>query len=190
MDMDLDDDVTRLLNVWREGSKDVLDKLIPLIYEELRRIAAAHLRRERPDHTLQPTALIHEAYLRLVQGNQPVWHSRVHFYAIASRIMRQVLVDTARKHQAVKRGQGAKADLNDAMAVVWERDVELLELDDALKALAQTDDRMCKVIEMKYFGGLTREEIAEVTRTSEATVGRDLRLAEAWLRRKMGVARK
>src|ERR1051325_5663458 len=159
--MDADGDVTRLLNEWKEGNEAVLSELIPLIYDELRRIAATHLRRERPDHTLQPTALIHEAYLRLIQGNQTAGHSRVHFFAIASRIMRQILVDAARKYQSEKRGRGAKAVFTDAMGVVWERNVELMQLDDALEALARVDERKCKVIEMKYFGGLSREEIAE-----------------------------
>jgi RNA polymerase sigma factor (TIGR02999 family) len=188
--MDADGDVTRLLNEWKEGNELVFSELIPLIYDELRRIAAAHLRRERPDHTLQPTALIHEAYLRLIQGNQPLWHSRVHFFAIASRIMRQILVDAARKHQAEKRPHGPKAELQDAAVPVWERDAALLQLDEAIAALSQVDERKCRVIEMKYYGGLTREEIAEVMGTSEATVGRDLRLAEAWLRRRMGAERR
>jgi RNA polymerase sigma factor (TIGR02999 family) len=186
--MDADPDLTSLLIAWKEGDTEALHELMPLVYHELRRIAAAHLRRERPDHTLQPTALIHEAYLRLIQGKQPAWQSRVHFFAIASRIMRQILVDAARKHQAEKRGGGAQAELADAKALAWERDVEVLQLDAALAALALVDDRKCRMIEMKYFGGLTREEIAEALGISNATVGRDIRFAEAWLHREMGSA--
>jgi RNA polymerase sigma-70 factor, ECF subfamily len=181
-------EVTRLLAAWRDGNNHALDALIPLVYDELHRIAAAHLRRERPGHTLQPTALIHEAYIRLMQGEQPQWESRVHFFGIASHVMRHILVDAARKTQAGKRGGGPKPSLGDMVAVAPERDVDLLKLDDALEALAKLDDRKCQTIEMKYFGGLTREEIAEAMGMSVATVGRDLRLAEAWLRREMATA--
>jgi RNA polymerase sigma factor (TIGR02999 family) len=178
-------DITRLLAAWKKGDKDALDALMPVVYDELRRIAAAHLRRERLGHTLQPTALIHEAYMRLMQGDQPRWADRVHFFAVTARIMRRILIDAARKRHAGKRGHGVKTDLTDGMSVAWQRDVDLLQLDNALEALARIDERKCRVIEMKYFGGLTREEIAESLGTSDATVGRDTRLAEAWLRREI-----
>lgn len=177
--------VTRLLLAWKNGDDAAVEALMPLVYAELRRIAAAHLRRERPDHTLQPTALIHEAYLRLLNQDQPVWGSRLHFFAFASRIMRQVLVDSARKHRAGKRGHGAATRLTDAMAVAWEPAADLLQLNEALSMLAEIDDRKCRVIEMKYFGGLSRSEIAEALGVSDATVGRYTRLAEAWLSRQM-----
>jgi RNA polymerase sigma factor (TIGR02999 family) len=178
-------DVTRLLAAWKEGDKDALDALMQVVYDELRRIATAHLRRERPGHTLQPTALIHEAYMRLMQGDKPHCSNRVHFFAVTARIMRRVLIDATRKHRAEKRGQRFRTDLTDNMAAVWQRDVDLLELDAALEGLAKVDERKCRVIEMKYFGGLTREEIAASLGTSDATVGRDIRLAEAWLRREI-----
>jgi RNA polymerase sigma-70 factor, ECF subfamily len=181
-------DVTHLLVAWKGGNNDALNTLMPLVYGELRRIAASHLRRERPGHTLQPTALIHEAYLRMVQSRQPQWEDRIHFFGIASRVMRNILVDSARRSRAQKRGGGAIVDAEDVDGVAAQRDLDLLRLDDALNTLAELDERKCRAIEMKYFGGLSREEIAGALGTSPATVGRELRLAEAWLRRETGVA--
>lgn len=179
-------DVTRLLLSWKDGDEQALQQLMPLVYSELRRIAEVHLRRERPGHTLQPTALIHEAYLKLAKQGMPDWQSRAHFFGIASRIMRQVLVDWARKNYAAKRGgEGAKVQLDEASAVSGERGSELLALDDALNALAKFDERGSRAVEMKYFGGLPLDEIAEALGVSVPTVGRDLRAAEAWLRRSL-----
>ena len=178
-------DVTRLLVAWHKGDEDAQHRLMPLVYQELRRIATAHLRRERPNHTLEPTALIHEAYLRLVEQEQPAWNSRLHFFAIASRLMRQVLVDAARARRSAKRGQGNKADLSEGMAVTYQGNVDLLQLDSALEELARIDERKCRAIEMKYFGGLTRLEIAAALGSSSATVGRDIQFAEAWLKRQL-----
>jgi RNA polymerase sigma factor (TIGR02999 family) len=180
--------VTGLLVAWKDGNEEALNALMPLVYSELRRIAAAHLRRERPDHTLQPTALIHEAYLRMVDCHRPEWEDRVHFFGIASRLMRNILVDAARKSRAEKRGGGVKIQLETLAAAVPEREMDLLRLDDALKDLGKFDERKCQAIEMKYFGGLSRDEIAKALGASPATVGRDLRLAEAWLRRELGTA--
>ncbi|MCX6626236.1 MAG: sigma-70 family RNA polymerase sigma factor [Candidatus Solibacter sp.] len=178
-------DVTGLLAAWKGGNEEAFRALMPLVYGELRRIAASHLRRERPDHTLQPTALIHEAYLRMVGGQQPQWEDRVHFFGIASRLMRNILVDAARKNRAEKRGGGAKEQLEDLVVVAPERGFDLVRLDDALKDLGRFDERKCQAIEMKYFGGLSRDEIASALGTSPASVGRDLRFAEAWLRREL-----
>jgi RNA polymerase sigma factor (TIGR02999 family) len=181
-------DVTGLLLAWKGGDHQAFDALMPLVYAELRRIAAAHLRRERPDHTLQPTALIHEAYLRLADGKPPQWEGRVHFFSIASRLMRNILVDAARKSHAEKRGSGAKAQLDTLADIAAEKEVDLLRLDDALKDLARLDERKCHAVEMKYFGGMSRDEIAKALGTSSATVGRDLRMAEAWLRRELSAS--
>lgn len=181
-------DVTGLLAAWKDGSEEAFHALMPLVYSELRRIAASHLRRERPDHTLQPTALIHEAYLRMVHGQKPQWEDRVHFFGIASRLMRNILVDASRKSRAEKRGGGAKVQLETLVVVAPQQEMDLLRLDEALKDLGRLDERKCQTIEMKYFGGLSRDEIAKALGTSPATVGRDLRLAEAWLRRELGAA--
>jgi RNA polymerase sigma factor (TIGR02999 family) len=178
--------LTNLLLEWRGGDAAALEKLMPLVYGELRRIAEHYLRRERADHTLQPTALIHEAYLRMAQSGMPDWQNRAHFFGVSSRIMRQVLVDWARRNYAGKRGgDAAKVNLDDAIVVSHERGSELLALDDALTALAQFDERGCRAVEMKYFGGLKLEEIAEALGVSVPTVTRDLRAAEAWLRREL-----
>lgn len=181
-------DVTVLLAAWRDGSGAALEELMPLVYGELRRIAEHHIRRERPGHTLQPTALIHEAYLRLLQGGrQPSWENRVHFFGVASRLMRQVLVDWARRTQSQKRGgEAAKVSLEEAVAVAPDSGSTLIALDEALTALAEFDERACRTVEMKYFGGLTIEETAAALGVSVATVSRTLRVAEAWLRSRLG----
>jgi RNA polymerase sigma factor (TIGR02999 family) len=183
---DQPDDITRLLNQWREGDHAALEAMTPLIYAELRKIAAAYMQRERDQVTLQPTALIHEAHVRLVDQTVPAFHSRTHFFGIAARLMRQVLVDFARSRQAVKRGEGQKAALTDAMAIAVEPSAELLDLNEALDRLAATDERKAKVIELSYFGGLSYGEVAEALDISIATVKRDLTAAETWLRQALG----
>lgn len=152
-----------------------------VVYSELHRLAAARLRNERAGHTLQPTALIHEAYLKLVGHDQRQWHSRAHFFSVASRIMREILVDNARKYRAGKRGHGKKTLIDAAVSLAAERGRSLEQLDDALKELSRFDERKGRLIELKYFGGLTGEEISEVLDISISTITRELRLAEAWL---------
>lgn len=180
-------DVTQLLRQWSQGDSAALDELTPLIYRELHQRARNFLRRERPDHTLQPTALIHEVYLRLVGGESPQhWQNRAHFFAIASRIMRQILVDHARRRGREKRGSGeAHLSLDEAITPSASKDADLLALDDALAKLEAFDARKCTVVEMRYFGGCTVEETAEALGISTITVIRETRVAEAWLRRAM-----
>ncbi|HKG22909.1 MAG TPA: sigma-70 family RNA polymerase sigma factor [Blastocatellia bacterium] len=180
------DDVTRLLLDWSRGDRAALDQLMPVVYDELRKIAQSYLKGERPAHTLQPTALIHEAYVRLIAQNIPAWQSRAHFYGIAAQLMRQILVDHARGYNAAKRGGGQKLSLDDATIFSEERASDLVALDDALAALAALDQRKCRVIELRYFGGMSVEETAEALGVSVATVGRELRLAQAWLHREVG----
>lgn len=178
--------VTRLLADWKAGSDAALEQLTPLVYRELRRLADSYLRRERADHTLQPTALIHEAYLRMVDQSLPQWQSRSHFYGIAARLMRQILVDYARGRAAAKRGSAEDClPLDEAAVFSKDRPDSLVALDDALTALAEFDERKCRVIELRYFGGLSAEETSEALGISVATVGRELRMAEAWLHREM-----
>jgi RNA polymerase sigma factor (TIGR02999 family) len=179
-------DVTKLLVDWSKGNQAALDELAPLVYRDLHQRARGYLRQERPDHTLQPTALIHEAYLRLVTDSPPEWNGRAHFYAVASRVMRQILVDHARRHQAGKRGSGVPGvSLDEALVPAQSESAELMALDEALQKLAAFDERKCKVVEMRYFGGCTVEETAEALGIAGITVMRDMRLAEAWLRRAM-----
>jgi RNA polymerase sigma factor (TIGR02999 family) len=174
--------VTQLLLAWRNGDQEALEQLTPLLYGELRRLAESYLRRERRDHTLQATALVNEAFLQLL-GNQSVdWQNRAHFFGIAARLMRRILVDHARAHVATKRGSGQDAlPLNEALAVPGGHSPEVVALDDALSDLAQFDARKSRVVELRYFGGLSIEETAEVVGISMATVRRELRMAEAWL---------
>jgi len=178
-------DVTRWLQAWSGGDESALEQLVPLVYGELHRRARQFLRRERAGHSLQPTALIHEAYLRLV-GSKPVdWHSRSHFYALSSRLMRQVLVDHARSRRRHKRGGGAVPVSFDDACMGRHQDVDVVRLDEALRALAETDERKSRVIELRFFGGLSVEETANVLEVSPQTVLRDWRLARAWLQREM-----
>ena len=178
--------VTQILQAWSDGDREALDKLIPIVYEELRRQAARYLRRERPGHTLQTTALIHEAYLRLIDQKDVRWRNRAHFFAVAASLMRRILVDHARKGQAAKRGGPAvKLPLGEAAAVTSGRDMNLVALDEALTRLAAIEERKSRVVELKYFGGLSTEEAAEVLGVSPATVRHDWSLAKAWLRREI-----
>jgi RNA polymerase sigma factor (TIGR02999 family) len=181
-------EISQLLLGWREGDRKALDALLPIVYKELRRLAHFQLRQERPDHTLQSSALVHEAYLRLVGLNAPQWESRSHFFAIAAQLMRQILVDYARRRGAGKRGGGVGTlSLEDAemLAPGKEKDLDVVALDDALKALAQIDARKAQVVELRFFGGLNFDQTAEVLRVSAATVARDWSTARAWLHREM-----
>lgn len=175
-------EVTQLLAQLRAGDRDAESKLMPLVYVELRRLAAYYMRGERADHTLQPTALVHEAYIRLIKMNKVDWQSRSHFFATAATAMRRILVDHARAHQANKReGLRDAISLDKALVVSPARSAELIALDDALHRLAKFDARQSKIVELRYFGGLSDEEIAAVLDISTRTVKRDWRAAKAWL---------
>jgi RNA polymerase sigma factor (TIGR02999 family) len=178
--------VSQLLLAWSEGDKAAMDQLMPLVYGELRRLAKQHMRRERAGHTLQTTALIHEAYLRLIGAGQARLENRRHFFAAASRLMRQVLVDLARERGSHKRGgEARRVSLDNALVVTKQRDEELLALDEALLALAEFDARKSQVVELRFFGGLSVEETAESLEVSVETVHRDWRLARSWLLRRL-----
>jgi RNA polymerase sigma-70 factor, ECF subfamily len=181
-------EITELLAEARRGNRDALNRLVPLVNGELRRIARVRLRAERPGHTLQPTDLIHEAYLRLLRGSQPEWESRTHFFSIAARLMRQILTDHARARASAKRGWDATVTLEYARDFALQPPSALIALDDALESLVQVDPRKSRAIELRYFGGLSLEELAMVLDISVATARRDLRMGEAWLRREIGVA--
>jgi RNA polymerase sigma-70 factor, ECF subfamily len=174
---------TRLLIEWRQGDQAALDALLPKVYEQLRHIAARQMSRERPDHTLQATALVHEAWMQLAGAAKIDWQDRAHFVAVAARVMRQILVHYARTRNAEKRGSGAvRLELNEAIdSRVASRECDLLGLDDALDKLAANDERKARIIEMAYFGGLTHEEMATVLGVSVRTVRRDLQVAHAFL---------
>ena len=174
-------DVTRLLHNWSCGDKEALNQLVPLIYRELRSLAAAFLRRERHDHTLQPTALVHEAFLRLVGQTRIDCRNRAQFFGIAANLMRQILVNHARRHGAAKRGGGNRVTLDDAMVATQPRADQLIALDDALEKLALLDPRQSRIVELRFFGGLTEDEIAEIVGVSPFTVKRDWRIARAVL---------
>ena len=179
-------EITRLLLAWSKGDREALDRLFPLVYAELRRLAKSYMRKERAGHTLQTTALIHEAYLRLIDAGQVEWRNRAHFFGVAARAMRQILVEMARERGCQKRGGGARrASLDEAMAIGAGLDEDLVALDEALEALAQFDARKAQVVEMRFFGGLTEEEIAAALDVSPETVRRDWRLARSWLRRRL-----
>jgi len=179
-------EITQLLHRWHEGDPDALDQLMPVVYQELRKLADSYLRGERSDHTLQPTALINEAYLRLIKQDFPEWQSRKHFYGVAAQLMRQILVEHARAHATAKRGGGAQIiSLDGEVFFSQEQAADLVALDDALTALAGFDERKARVVELRYFGGFSIEEIANALDISVATVGRELRMAQVWLRREM-----
>lgn len=178
--------VTQLLNDWNEGDKTVLDQLIPIVYEELRRQASKYLRRERVGHTLQTTALIHEAYLRLVDQKTVQWQNRAQFFGIAAQLMRRILVDHARtKHRAKRGGSDVRISLNEAMVVMNESQLDLLEIDEALDRLAAIDEQQSRIVELRFFSGLSVEETATALGISPATVKRDWSVAKAWLHREI-----
>ena len=176
------DNVTRLLIEWGDGNQQALEALVPLIYKELRNLAHNFLYRERPGHTLQTTALVHEAYLKLIDPNDARWQNRAHFFAIAAQAMRRILIHSARKHAAAKRGgPQAELSLDEVADIALEPDINLLKLDEALNELAKIDPRQSRIVELRYFGGLTIEETAEVISVSPATVKREWMMARAWL---------
>lgn len=175
-------DVTQLLRNWQDGDQTARDQFLGIVYDELRHQAARYLRRERADHTLQPTALVHEAYLQLIDQSRVNWESRAHFFGAAARLMRRILVDHARAHQAEKRGSGEeKLALNEAIAVPESKDLNILALNDALEELARLDERQSRIVELRYFGGLSIEETATITGVSPATVKREWAMAKVWL---------
>lgn len=178
--------VTQLLEKWSNGDRAALDELMPLVYGELRRLAGGYLRRERVNHTLQPTALVNEAYLLLVDQNQAKWQNRAQFIGVAAQMMRRILVDHARAHQAAKRG-GAQftVALSEADRFAGQPAADLLAIHDALNQLASLDTQQSRIVELRFFGGLTIEETAEVLKVSHATVERDWKMARAWLRREL-----
>ncbi len=176
------DSVTQLLIQLTGGDRAVLEELLPVVYDELRRLAASYLRRERPGHTLQPTALVHEAYMRLVDQTQVNWQNRAQFFGVAAQMMRRILVDHARQHNAEKRGHDfQKLSLDENIDKAVERSAELLMLDDALQELAAVDGQKSRIVELRYFGGLTVEETAEVLGVTPITIKRHWRMAKAWL---------
>ena len=180
-------DITKLLKDWGAGDKTALDRLVPLVHDELRRRARRHLRREQPGHLLQTSALVNEAYLRLVDASQVDWQNRAHFFGIASRLMRRVLVDDARRRHRDKRGGSMiQVPLDEADNLPQAQAANLLSLDDALKTLASIDPRQSEIVELRFFGGMSVEETAEVLKVSPATVARDWTFARAWLRKEMG----
>jgi RNA polymerase sigma factor (TIGR02999 family) len=176
-------DVTQLLCDLSDGNQAVLDDLLPLVYDELKRLAKSHLRREyRQDHTLQPTALVHEAYLKMADQTNARWENRVHFFAVAAQVMRHILIDHARARISEKRGSGEfKLSLDEAINISDEKSAELVALDDCLKILAEFDEQKAKIVELRYFGGLSNEEIAAALNIGTATVTRSWRTAKAWL---------
>lgn len=179
-------EVTRLLDELGRGDKAAFDRLLPLVYDELHRLARQYFRRERSEHTLQPTALVHEAYLRLVDQRETRWESRGHFLAMAATLMRRILLDYARKHHAARRGGLAqKVMLEDSMALTEQKSIELIALDSALTRLAVLDSEQARLVELRYFGGLSVEETAEVMQVSSATVKRNWASARAWLYREL-----
>jgi RNA polymerase sigma-70 factor, ECF subfamily len=174
--------ITQLLAEWSDGNQSALDELYPLVYQELRRLARRYMSRERKGHTLQTTALINEAYVRLVDQRNVHWANRSHFFAISAQIMRRILIDHARRHAYAKRGGGAQqVSLEEAATVLPDQPEDLIRLDEALKSLAEMDPRRSQVVELRYFGGLNNEEIAGVLNVSENTVTRDWNMARAWL---------
>jgi RNA polymerase sigma factor (TIGR02999 family) len=177
--------VTRLLVQWADGDRQAMEELLPLVYEELRRLARRYLQRENPGHTLQGTALVHEAYIRLIDQNVS-WQSRAHFFGIAAQMMRRILVDHARARNAVKRGDGAcRVTLDEGLVASESRDVNILALDEALTRLAQLDQQQSQIVELRFFGGLSIEDTSEILKISPATVKRDWAMARAWLHREI-----
>ena len=185
--MQAQENVTQLLMDWSKGDRSALDRLMPLVYGELRRLANNYLRRERVNHTLQPTALVNEAYLKLVDQRNARWQNRAQFYGVAAQLMRRILVDHARTHQAQKRGglDQQRLSLTNVERMSNKPDIDLLALHEALNELAELDPQQSRIVELKFFGGLSIEETAEVLRLGHATVERDWKMARAWLRRQL-----
>jgi RNA polymerase sigma factor (TIGR02999 family) len=179
-------EITSLLMAWGQGDQTALDRLMPLVYDELRKLAKRHMNRQRPGHTLQTTALVNEAYLRLIDSSQVQWQNRAHFFAVSAQLMRRILVDFARSQKSLKRGAEARRiTLDDSLEVSSERGADLVALDDALNTLASLNPRQSQIVELRYFGGLSEEEIAEALKISTRTVRRDWNLARAWLYREL-----
>lgn len=186
MQKDSPQEITQLLAAWSDGDESALARLTPLVYDELRRLAHHYMSGERAGHTLQTTALVNEAYVRLIDWKNVRWQNRAHFFGVSAQLMRRILVDFARSHGYEKRGGGMRpVTLDDAAFVVDSKGMDLVALDDALNALAELDARQSRVVELRFFGGLTNEEAAEVLKVSEATVRRDWSLARAWLYREL-----
>jgi RNA polymerase sigma factor (TIGR02999 family) len=180
------DELTGLLVAGGKGDRDALDRLLPAVYDELRSLAAAYLRAERPSHTLQPTALVHEAYMRLIDQRSVDWKNRAQFFGLAAQMMRRILVNHAEAKAAEKRGGGAdRVTLNDAMNVSERQEVDVIAVDQALSRLAKLDERQAQIVELRFFAGLTVEEIAEILGVSSPTVKRDWSMAKAWLKREL-----
>lgn len=179
------ENLTELLLQASNGNKRALDEVLPLVYDELRRIAQNYLNRERADHTLQATALVHEAYLRLIDQRKVDWKNRSQFFGLAAQMMRRILVNHAESHKAEKRGSGQKLQLDETVDVSFEDNLDLLALDESLKKLAEFDEQKSRIVEMRFFGGLTIEETAEVTGKSHATIEREWAFAKAWLYREL-----
>ena len=178
--------ITQLLIDWSKGDQAALERLMPLVYSELRRLASNYLRRERGEHTLQPTALVNEAYLKLVDQRNAKWQNRAHFFGISAQLMRRILVDHARQHQAVKRGGSGQRRVSiTSVEKIAKPEVDLLALNEALDELAKMDPQQSRIVELKFFGGLSIDEIAEVLGIGHATVERDWKMARAWLRRQL-----
>ena len=183
-------EVTTLLKAWGDGDESARDRLMPLVYDELRRLARQHMRREKPDHVLQTTALVHEAYLRLIDQNQTHFKNRAHFFGISARLMRQILVDHARRRNGAKRGGGmTTVALDDASNLAQQQATNVLLIDEALSALAEKDSRQSEIVELRFFGGLSIEETAEVLNVSPGTVMRDWTFARAWLENQISGSR-
>ena len=180
-------DVTALLSDWSRGNRSALNQLLPLVYAELRRIAARQLRSERGNHTLQPTALVHELYVRLVDQRQAEWQNRAHFFGVAAQVMRRILVDHARRYSASKRGEGVRCvSIDEAKELAASNEIPILALHHALDRLEEVDSDLAKIVELRAFGGLTIEEAAHVLNVSPSTAKRDWRTAKAWLTRELG----
>ncbi len=182
MDKTAPQEITQLLVAWGDGDKQALDRLMPFVYDELRRLARSYMRNQRSDHTLQTTALVNEAYLRLIDSSRVQWQNRTHFFAISAQLMRRILVDSARARAAKKRGGGdPKVTFDEALPVLMEKESDLLALDEALTELAGLNERQAQIVEMRYFGGMNEKEIGEALDISTRTVRRDWSAARAWL---------
>ena len=177
---------TQLLNEYKSGNREAIDEIFPLVYDELRKLAASRLRSERDDHTLQPTALVHEAYLRLIEQNKQTWENRVHFFGLAAEMMRRILVNHALGKNRIKRfGNQTRLALDEAVSFAQEKEIDIVLLDEALNNLVKFDAMQAKIVELKFFGGLTNEEVAEVLGISDSTVKREWRIAKAWLHQQL-----